>query len=439
MPRAESKYEPIMRDPDVKRWLKNLARGSPVTAEVAVRRISRACELLSKNPKEMVDEAKSSLREFQDFLEDMVAGLEAERKSPGYIQGILKVVKSWLKYNDIILTRKIKISNSTATPTIENEQVPSQEELARIFRVSPPRIRVAEALMAFADLRPESIGNYDGSDGLRLKDLPELKIENGQVVFEKIPIIIAVRSTLSKARHKYFTFLSSEGCTYLKEYLEERIRLGEDLKPESPLITHERKDASVKPFLMTKKITHFIRQCMRKAGVYKRPYVLRAYAETQLIISESKGKISHPYLQFIAGHKGDVEARYSTNKGVLPPDMIEDMRKCYKECEPFLSTTAQPLEQSSVIKEAKIEALKSIAKSLLGIELLEVKVAKEKEIGRELSKDEELELFESELKKLREGKHNPQRIVHEKELERHLAEGWQFVSVLPSQKILIKK
>jgi hypothetical protein len=119
--------------------------------------------------------------------------------------------------------------------------------------------------------------------------------------------------------------------------------------------------------------------------------------------------------------------------------MIEDMRKCYRECEPFLSTTVQPLEQSSVIKEAKIEALKSIAKSLLGIDLVEVKVAKEKEIGRELSKEEELELFENELKKLRDGKHNPQRIVRENELENYLKEGWQFVSVLPSQRILVRK
>jgi hypothetical protein len=158
-----------------------------------------------------------------------------------------------------------------------------------------------------------------------------------------------------------------------------------------------------------------------------------------MIIAESKGKISHPYLQFLMGHKGDIEARYSTNKGVLPPEMIEDMRKCYKECEPFLSTLAQPLEQTSIIKEAKIEALKSIAKSLLGIDLLEVKVAKEKELGRELSKDEELELFENELKKLREGKSNPQRIVKEEELENYLSEGWRFVAVLPSQRILIKK
>ncbi|MGB9854299.1 MAG: hypothetical protein ACPLRY_05800, partial [Candidatus Bathyarchaeales archaeon] len=105
----------------------------------------------------------------------------------------------------------------------------------------------------------------------------------------------------------------------------------------------------------------------------------------------------------------------------------------------FLSTATQPLEQSSIIKEAKIEALKSMAKSLLGIDLLDVKVAKERLLGRELSKDEELELYEKELKKLRDGKHNPQRIINEKELEKYLAEGWQFVSVLPSQKILIKK
>jgi hypothetical protein len=158
--------------------------------------------------------------------------------------------------------------------------------------------------------------------------------------------MVVVRSTLSKARHKYFTFLGSEGCTYLKEYLEQRIRDSEELKPESPLIAHERKEAAEKPFIMTKKLTHFIRQRMRKAGVYKRPYVLRAYFDTNMIIAESKGKISHPYLQFLMGHKGDIEARYSTNKGVLPPEMIEDMCKCYKECEPFLNTIAQPFEQT---------------------------------------------------------------------------------------------
>jgi hypothetical protein len=432
------KYSDYTKDPEIRRWLRSLARGSPVTAEVAMRRLGKACELLGMDPKQLVKKAKRSRRSLQDSLEDLVTRLEDEHKSPGYIQGIIKAVRSWLRWNDVSLTRIIKVSNAGATPTIEDEQIPSQEELSRIFRASSPRIRAAEALIAFSDLRLQSLGNHDGSDGLMLKDLPELKIDGKSVTFEKIPTMVVVRASISKARHKYFTFLSSEGYTYLKEYLEERLRNGEKLSKESPLIAHERAEFARKKFLRTLKIGHFIRQAMRKAGVYKRPYVLRAYAETQLIIAESKGKISHPYLQFIAGHKGDIEARYSTNKGRLPPDMVEDMRKCYKDCEVFLSTTAKQLEQSDIVKEAKIEALKSIAKGMLGIDLMDVKIGKEKETGRELTRDETIELFESEIKKMREDT-DPQKIIREEELERYLSEGWEFVSVLPSNKILIRK
>ena len=178
------------------------------------------------------------------------------------------------------------------------------------IRWSPLRVKVAESLIAFADLRPEVLGNHDGSDGLTLKDLPEMKISEGKVTFEKTPTVITVKSPLSKTRRKYFTFLINEGCTHLKEYLEERIRRGEVLKPDSPVITHERGKAAEKKFMLTRKITHLIRVSMRRAGVWKRPYVLRVYAETHLIIAESEGKISHPYLQFIAGHKGDIEATY---------------------------------------------------------------------------------------------------------------------------------
>jgi hypothetical protein len=150
----------------------------------------------------------------------LVAQLETDGKAPSYIIGILKSIRSWLRYNDVALTRTIKVRNPSATPTIEDEQVPTKAELTRILRTSPPRIRVAEALMAFADLRPESLGDYNGGDGLMLKDLPELTIEKGKVGFARTPNMIVVRPPLSKGRHKYLTFLSSEGCTYLKEYLE---------------------------------------------------------------------------------------------------------------------------------------------------------------------------------------------------------------------------
>jgi hypothetical protein len=143
--RGQSRYSYLLEDARLKRWHANLARGSPITAEVALRRLVKLCELLSLNSKQMVTKAKKDLAGFQDVLEDVVTKLESEKKSPGYILGILKAIKSWLRYNDITLTRKIKVSHSTVTPTIENEHVPSQEELARILRASPPRVKVAIA------------------------------------------------------------------------------------------------------------------------------------------------------------------------------------------------------------------------------------------------------------------------------------------------------
>ena len=435
---AKSKHAWLLEDDGVRRWLRNLERGSIITAEVSLRRLGKACELLDTTPKAMMVKAKKQSKQFQNDLEDLVSRMEDSGKAPQYIVGILKVARSWLSYNNITLTRKIKIRNPSSTPSIENEQVPSQDELTMIFRNSSSRVRAAEALLAFADLRPESLGNHNGSDGLKLADLPELVIVDKHAQFAKIPTRIFVRSDLSKTRQKYFTFLSSEGCAYLKEYLEARIREGELLKPDSPLIEYERLSTKAKPHLPTRKITSLIRKAMRKAGVRKRPYVLRAYAETQLIIAESKGKISHPYLQFIAGHKGDIEARYSTNKGSLPPDMIEGMRSAYKECEPFLSTMADLAQQSSIVKEAKIEALKSVAKSMFGVELLDVKIAKENKVRKALSQDDTIELFEVEIKKLR-SRPDPQSVVAEKDLPRYLKEGWQFVSVLPSKNVVIRK
>ena len=123
-------------------------------------------------------------------------------------------------------------------------------------------------------------------------------------------------------------------------------RLGESLSPASPVVSHYRVARAAKSFMITSKITHQIRQAMRKAGVFKRPYVpLEVYAETQLIIAESKGDISHPYLQFVAGHKGDIEVRYSTNKGRLPPQMIQDIRVSFKKSEQVPSDNANTNER----------------------------------------------------------------------------------------------
>jgi hypothetical protein len=124
--RPVSKHAWLLQDDGVARWIKNIERGSIITAEVSQRRLGKACELLHTTPSAMVSKAKKQMKQFQNDLEDLVAEMESAGKSPQYITGIMKVIKSWLSYNDITLTRKIKITNASATPTIEDEQVPSQ-------------------------------------------------------------------------------------------------------------------------------------------------------------------------------------------------------------------------------------------------------------------------------------------------------------------------
>jgi hypothetical protein len=436
----KSRYGSLLSDEDVRRWYSNLAKGSLITADVRLRRLGCFCDSVRLSPRGLVDLGRSDLKALQDLIQDEVDRLHRENYAPQYIRGLLTSVKSWLSFNDVRLIRSFKIAHADSTPTLEDERVPTQEELKDILSRADLRTRVAIALLAFSGLRLESLAYYRGEDGLRVKDFPEMVISGQEVVFTKVPTMVVVRPNLSKGRHKYFTFLIQEGCNYLKAYLESRLAKGERLGPDSPIIATSPGHGSTRAhaFPNTNKLSDSIRRVLRPKYLW-RPYVLRAYADTAFDIAESRGYISHSWRVFFMGHKGDIEARYSTNKGRLPPDMIEEMREAYKRCEPLLSTEAVRIDQSSVVKEAKVEALKSIAKTLLGIDLLEVKVAKERELGRELSKDEELELFESELKKLREGKHNPHRIVKEDELETYLGEGWCVQTILPSGRILIRK
>jgi len=408
----------------------------------------------------LVQLAREDRRRVEDILMDFITKLHREGYSPGYIENYLKAVRSWLEFNEVKLIRKIKIGNRNATPTIEDERVPTRDELRTIFNYAKSRARCSIALMAFAGLRPETLGNMRGTDGLAVKDMPEMKIEGKHVRFTKVPTMVVVRSSLSKAKHKYFTFLTSEGCEYLKAYLEKRLASGEELTAESAVIavtpgyekTLYRKNS--KDFITTKNVTREIREAMRPRFKW-RPYVLRAYFDTQLLLAENHGKISHAYRQFFMGHKGDIEARYTTNKGRLPPSLIEDMRRSFMNCEEYLSTrpprreedpeitTIRTMVESGVLDLSKPNVRQYLIRKL-GIEDVKGRVARmimngveeEKAYARVICG--KLGLKPVKIKISKENS-DPKKIIDEDELENYLAEGWDVQTVLPSGKILIKR
>ena len=452
----------LKEDQDFKRWFDNLARGSRVTAFENARILYRFLRKYEMMPGELADLAKKDRHKVEDILMDFVAKLHEEGKAPNYISNYMKAVKSWLNYNEVRLIRRIKVGNRNATPTIADERVPTRDELRNIMIYAKPRARCSISLMAFSGLRPESIGDMRGTDGLAVKDLPEMKVDDDIVSFTRTPTMIVVRSTLSKTKHKYLTFLIAEGCEYLKAYLEMRLAYGEELKPESAIIAvtpgYEKTAyrSSQNDFITTKNVTREIREVMRPK--YKwRPYVLRAYFDTQLLVAENHGKVSHAYRQFFMGHKGDMEARYTTNKGRLPEGVIEDMRWSLLKCEEYLSTrpvsreedpeltTIRTMVESHVLDLSKPNVRQYLIKKL-DIQDMDVRVAKIREQGVDEEEANTKVIFgELGVKPMQietsKSKSNgdPKKTVSENELEEHLEDGWDVQTVLPSGKILIKR
>lgn len=416
----KSKYEYMLKNQNIKRWYENVSRGSQITADVYFRRLGCSCERNNLKPHDLIGWSEKKI---SNLLLDMVTEMEKRKLAGSYIACTLKAIKSWLIFNGKEIKRKIKIKNSQDTPSLRDERVPTQEELKRILLAADGKARAICVLVAHSGLRLEVVGNYDGSDGLKIKDLPDMEI-GSSVTFLKIPTMIRIRLGLSKKRNEYFSFLSHEGCEYLKEYLEMRIRKGEILTPESPLITPK---TATKEFITTTNISDAIRKAMRKIGLPWRPYVLRSYFDTQLMVAESKGLIIRDYRSFFMGHTGDIEHTYTLNKSKLPREVIEQMRESYRKAQKYLQT-ADTANREDINKMFKRQLL-----LVAGYKSEEIK-----EEHMELGEEEFQKMVREKLAKEMGNSNIQQKVVSTSELDIYLQKGWEFVAVLSDNKAILK-
>jgi len=423
--RKRGKHAHLFQDEDVRRWYENVGRGSNVTADIYLRRLGSFCTTHNTTPKGIVSLDDDQLH---NLLLDFVTAAEKKGYAGSYIQSTLKAVRSWLTHNRREIKTRIKIRGAQDSPSLKEERVPSPDELKRILLSGDRKTRTACILVAHAGLRLETLGNYTGSDGLRVKDLPEMILGSGGVGFQKVPTMLVVRKELSKARHQYFTFLGEEGCSHLKDYLDERIRQGEKLSRDSAIVTPK---LGRKPFITSINIGDTIRLALRGAGFAWRPYVLRSYFDTQLMLAESKGLVLRDYRSFWMGHKGDIEARYTTNKNRLPENVIEDMRQSYSKAQEYLETAGAAMRTS---EEKMREAFRR--------QLLLVAGFKEEEIDSKSLAEADGKEFLAMVRQrlLGEMVNNgaTQKVVTLDEVEKYVAQGWEFVAALPNGKAILK-
>ena len=128
------------------------------------------------------------------------------------------------------------------------------------------------------------------------------------------------------------------------------------------------------------------------------------------------------------GHKGDIEARYSTNKR-LSPDMIEEMRQSYQKCLKYMETRMSEVSEDN-------------ARLYLQQQLLSAVGYRQDEIDKMdlagISTDDFQKLLRDKVAGAMTSNGSKQKLVPMNEIEKLLGEGYEFQAVLPNGKAIMK-
>jgi hypothetical protein len=247
------------------------------------------------------------------------------------------------------------------------------------------------------------------------------------VSFAKVPALVLVRKKISKIRKGFVTFMPAQACEYLRQYLEDRARLGEELSPASALVSvseyNHRTERSgdsrfKKPYgqhVTTAKLREVVRSAIRESGFGWRPYVLRRYFDTRMMLGEADGLLIKDWRTFWMGHAGNIEFVYTLRKG-LDEETIEKMRGAYlKAANRYLCTSEGAREEDLVTK---------IRKQLLLTVLTTEEV--EKLHVDEKTDEEVIALLRQRLIEVTFNQGLKQKVVPASEVEGWMAKGWTW-------------
>lgn len=282
----------------------------------------------------------SAEKRISEFLYDL-----KEKKLSGGTLGLRKtILVNFYEFNDVKINSN-KLPNFDRD-AIREDVVPSQEQLHKIFDAANARLRAVMALQAFSAIR------FKGIKNLKLKHLCDLEVDQTEVIMKTTPMQVHIpketdeHEPFEKKGAKHETFIIAEGCKYLKDYLDQRIRNEEKLTKESYVIAQKKGKQVSEDWLES-----MIREHFGKLG-YKdvRPYVLKKYCENRMLATP---EFKESYQKYFTGWKAGREliTRYGLAVS-LSQEQIEQLRSEYSKTEPYLTTDRTvPIEDIEKLRE----------------------------------------------------------------------------------------
>jgi integrase len=421
------RLQAVLTDPKVRDWYEERSLRSRLSADTYARQLHAISERLEMTPEDVVLLAKKNPNKLRSMLTHCASAMQGEGKLDSYVSKWFESLKSYLRFRHVnadVFPRISKLKGGS----LSKERVPTPEELGRVLEHLSLRGRTIALFMAHSGLRPGVIGSYGGENGLRLQDLPDLKL-GAKPVFAEVPFVVRVPAALSKTRTAYTSFGSSQLSSTLLAYLEDRIRGGEELTPSSPVIAASPVRGIAKTlrenshgFVSTKTVVLDIREALQATvpeGVTWRPYVLRSYCSTRLTLAEGSGKMTRDLREAILGHDGGISARYNVGKP-WGAELLKEARAQYKRAESYLSTTGGTTDSQA--DATRIIKLFLVARGIPAEKLDKL------DIGA--MSDEEVVGLVKKLGASAGPSKEVEKAVPVEEVPRLLAAGWRYVAQL---------
>ena len=135
------------------------------------------------------------------------------------------------------------------------------------------------------------------------------------------------------------------------------------------------------------------------------------------------------------GHKGDIEARYSTNKN-LSDEIKDQIRETYKKCQKYLSTQTIKTQEENLTEKLREYTL-TIFETTFNTKLKKEKKEELMKLSTE-NFEEELRRISTKRKKEILNNGNTQKIITINEIEKYINQGWEFITTLPNGKAIIR-
>ncbi len=393
---------------------------APDTRKNYIFAVKHYCAFAKKNPDEVVRQARSSPRKFEDSFIEFVQE-KGKDSSPSTLAFHRDSLRRFLEVNRVGGVDWKHVSEFLPPQKKSGQdRAPTADEVRRVLDVASLRMKCLVLYLCSSGARIGSLAY------LRWRDVQEIEIEGQRLA----------RITIYEGEpEEYVAFVTPECYRYLLEYRALRERLGERLTEASFVFASDpnKRDfdpAKVRPIAVTT-WKNMLRELLSQLGMrktiregkyrgyeFKQAHGYRKFFKTRMEVAGVKPIIT----ELLMGHGIGVASSY------MKPS-TEELLEEYAKGIPSLTILSKEREKADI-------------KDQMRNQLLLIAGFKPEELEKtDLSKtsDQEFQkMVRERLLGVMANNGSTQKVIHITEVEQHLKQGWEYVAALPDDRAILK-